>query len=605
MAGRNNFLLTLKATAVAILLVLGPTAGLQAEEALAAQSRLPQDVATEHALELPGRTLRFRATAGSFPLTNSKGKILAEMGYIAYTLDGMPAAERPVTFALNGGPGSASAWLQIGAIGPWRIRMEEAAASPSAPAPLLPNAETWLDFTDLVFIDPIGTGYSHIVASDEAADEQHEQRRRTGRTGSRDQGGPSYFWSVEGDVESISEVIQKWIQKNGRLSSPKLLVGESYGGFRSPKIARELQTEHGIALNALVLASPVLDFAGRRSSFPPMSYVSLLPSLAAAEMERHGVAVPRVGLRFVAVYSRNNYVEYLMGGPRDSAALDRIVAKVAEITGLPADKARRFGGRISGRIYTENVNQPAGKVASLYDASITGFDPDPMSGRSHYSDPFLTALKPPMTGAMLELYQSKLDYRTDRQYVKLSGKVNNSWIWGNSLTPPESMSDLREALAFDKRFRVIVAHGFTDLVTPYFASELVLDQLPAFGDRQRVSTVVYPGGHMFYSRNGSRKAFREDALNLVERIIVEANEAALISEPPKTGGRTGPEESAVPANPAEPALPEAADEPPTPPDASQSPPDRSSSLSSSGSRNPDVIVVKRGSAERRGLDGAR
>src|SRR5690606_27572072 len=133
MAGRNPFLPTLRATAVAVLLVLGPTANLFAEGAPATQTRLPQDVITEHVVELPGRTLRFTATAGSFPLTNSKGKVLAEMGYIAYTLDGMPADQRPVTFALNGGPGSASAWLQIGALGPWRIRMEQAAASPSAP----------------------------------------------------------------------------------------------------------------------------------------------------------------------------------------------------------------------------------------------------------------------------------------------------------------------------------------------------------------------------------------------------------------------------------------------------------------------------------------
>ena len=604
MAGRNPFLPTLRATAVAVLLVLGSTANLFAEGAPATQTRLPQDVITEHVVELPGRTLRFTATAGSFPLTNSKGKVLAEMGYIAYTLDGMPADQRPVTFALNGGPGSASAWLQIGALGPWRIRMEQAAASPSAPAPLLPNAETWLDFTDLVFIDPIGTGYSHIVASDNADDGKDEQRRRTGRAGSRDEGGPSYFWSIEGDVESISEVIQKWIQKNGRSASPKLYVGESYGGFRGPKIARELQSEHGIALNALVLASPVLDFAGRRSTHPPISYVSLLPSLAAAEMERHGEAITREALKDVEEYARTSYLEDLMRGPRDSAALDRIVAKVSEITGLSEDVVRRHGGRISGRIYTEHVNRPAGKIASLYDASITGFDPDPMSGRSHYSDPFLTALKAPMTGAMLELYQSKLDYRTDRPYVKISGKVNNSWIWGNSPTPPESMSDLREALALDKRFRVLVVHGYTDLVTPYFASELILDQLPAFGDRQRVTSVVYPGGHMFYSRDESRKAFREDAFNLVERIIVESNEAALLSGPPQTTGAAEPQEPAVPANPAEPAFPEGADEPPTAPNA-EAPPDQSSSRDTSDRRDPDVIVVKRGPAEGGRLYGAR
>src|SRR5690606_14949045 len=184
---------------------------------------------------------------------------------------------------------------------------------------------------------------------------------------------------------------------------------------------------------------------------------------------------------------------------------------------------RRHGGRITGRIYTEHVHGPAGRVASMYDASITGFDPDPTSDRSPYRDPFTAALGAPLTSAMQEIYASRLNYRTERSYEKLSREVNRNWIWGNSPTPPESVSDLQESLALDPRFRVLVVHGFTDLVTPYFASELVLDQIPSYGDRQRVNSIVYPGGHMFYSRDASRKAFREDVFNLVERIIVEAN----------------------------------------------------------------------------------
>lgn len=535
MADRNPILSMLRAAAVALVLVwVGPSFELRAQEAKTSESssRLPPDVVTEHSLELPGRTLRFKATAGSIPITNSKGKVLAEIGYVAYTLDGMPAAQRPVTFALNGGPGSASAWLHIGSLGPWRIKMEEAAASPSAPAPLLPNAETWLDFTDLVFIDPVGTGYSKIVSDAPVEDDaEAKKRRREGREGSKEEGGPSYFYSISGDIASISEVIQKWIYKNERLASPKLLVGESYAGFRGPKIARELQSEHGIALNALVLVSPVLDFSARRSTNPPVAYVSLLPSLAAAEMERRNEEVSRDRLRSVEEYARGDYLKDLMRGPRDSAALDRVVTRVAEITGLPEATVRRHGGRITGRIYSDEVNRPNGKIASLYDASITGLDPDPMSARGHYRDPFTTALNAPMTSAMLELYGSKLNYRTERPYVKLNGEVNRSWIWGNSPTPPEAVTDLRESLAIDQRMRVLVVHGYTDLVTPYFASELVLDQLPAFGEGQRVTSIVYPGGHMFYSRDGSRKDFREDAFNLVERIIVELNASSKPAEP--------------------------------------------------------------------------
>ena len=565
MVVRVSLLSVFRAAACALILAAAAPTALLAESAAPTQTsnRLPQDSVTEHVLELPGRTLRFKATAGSIPITNSKGKVLAEMGYVAYTLDGIPADDRPVTFALNGGPGAASSWLQIGSLGPWRINMEDAANAPSAPVPLIPNAETWLDFTDLVFIDPVGTGYSRFVTEQSDDGSPDKGNRRTRRAGSREEGGPAYFWSLEGDVESIAELIQAWVYKNNRLASPKLLVGESYGGFRGPKIAQELQSKHGIALNALVLVSPVLDFAVRRHSHPPIAYAALLPTLAAAEMERHGEEVTREVLKDVEEYARTSYLEDLMRGPRDTAALDRVVKKVAEITGLDEQTVRRHGGRISGRIYTEQVYGPAGKIASMYDASITGLDPDPTSGRSHYRDPFTTALKAPMTSAMLSLYASKLNYRTDRLYEGLSGEVNRNWIWGNSPTPPESVSDLRESLALDTRFRVLVAHGYTDLVTPYFASELVLDQLPAFGDRQRVTSVVYPGGHMFYSRDGSRKAFREDAFNLVERIIVEAN--AIKSEdsseprrqeavtPEPTPGPDGLPAARQPDSPAKPA----------------------------------------------------
>lgn len=534
MADGKPFLQFLRAVlASLVLLFAAPTASLNAQEAKPAEvvASLPPDVVTEHTLTLPDRTLRFNATAGSLPITNSKGEVLAEMGFVAYTLAGMPASQRPVTFALNGGPGSASAWLHIGTLGPWRIRMEEAAETPSAPAPLLPNAETWLDFTDLVFIDPVGTGYSRIKNDSDKNDAEEKKRRKEGREGSRDEGGPSYFWSISGDVDSISEFIQKWVYKNERLASPKLLVGESYGGFRGPKLARDLFSEKGIALNALILISPVLDFGGRRKSNPPLAYVSLLPSLAAAEMERRGEEVSRERLKSVEEYARGDYLEDLMRGPRDPAALQRVVSRVAEFTGLPEAVVKRHGGRISGRVYSDEVNRPNGMVASMYDASIRGLDPDPTSSRSSYRDPFTTALNAPMTTAMLELYRSKLNYRTDRPYVKLSNSVNRSWIWGNSPNPPESVGDLKEALALDQGLRVLVMHGYTDLVTPYFASELVLDELPGYGEGQRVGSIVYPGGHMFYSRDQSRKALREDAFNLVERIIVQTGDSTPAAPP--------------------------------------------------------------------------
>ena len=202
--------------------------------------RLPPDSTTKQTLVLPGRTLAFTATAGSIRLFDDKGEPQADIAYTAYRLDGADPVVRPVTFLFNGGPGAASAFLQFGAAGPWRLAIDGDGAVASASPDLQPNAETWLDFTDLVFIDPVGTGYSRFVAAGEDA------RKR--------------FYSIDGDVNSIAVTIRRWLEKSDRLLSPKFIVGESYGGIRGPKIVRELQVQQGVGVRGLVLLSPVLDF---------------------------------------------------------------------------------------------------------------------------------------------------------------------------------------------------------------------------------------------------------------------------------------------------------------------------------------------------------
>ena len=182
--------------------------------------RLPPASTTHHTLELPGRTLHFEATAGAILLTDEKHVPRAELAFVAFQLEDAERARRPVTFAFNGGPGYASAWLNVGAVGPWRIAIGGDATAPSASPEPMPNAETWLDFTDLVFIDPAGTGYSRVLASNP------EARRR--------------LWSVDGDIEYLAEAIRRWLDRFDRNVSPRYLLGESYGGFRVPRLAREL-----------------------------------------------------------------------------------------------------------------------------------------------------------------------------------------------------------------------------------------------------------------------------------------------------------------------------------------------------------------------------
>src|SRR3954468_14647577 len=216
----------------------GATAAASPEAA--EQHRLPPDSVTKHTLQLPGRTLAFTATAGSIRLFNDKGEPQADIAYTAYQLDGADTRTRPVTFLFNGGPGAASAWLQFGDAGPWRLSFSGDAASSSASPELSPNAETWLDFTDLVFMDPVSTGYSRFVATGD------EVRKR--------------FFSVDGDVNSLSAMIRRWLVKHDRLLSPKFVAGESYGGIRGPKIVNNLQLQQGVGVKGLILVSPVLDF---------------------------------------------------------------------------------------------------------------------------------------------------------------------------------------------------------------------------------------------------------------------------------------------------------------------------------------------------------
>src|SRR5262245_52005786 len=449
-------------------------------------SRLPAYSTTEHAVELPGRTLHFKATAGSIPLNDAEsGSLQAEVAFVAYV---QGDAGRPVTFLFNGGPGAASAYLNIGAVGPWRLPFDNISAS-ATPA-LLPNAETWLDFTDLVFIDPVLTGYSHIVANSD------NLRRQ--------------LLSVDGDADALAVVIRKWVERNGRQGAVKFVVGESYGGFRVPKVARALAGQQGVGVRGLVMISPVLDFGNfsqRRHN--PLSWVTRLPSMAATVMETTA-PFDRNALREAENYASGDYLRELMRGERDPEAIERMTPRVAALTGLDPALVKKLGARVDNSTFQRERNRARGTVASAYDPTITAFDPSPNSAQSRFSDPVLDAIGPPLTGAMTALYQGPLKWRVDQPYRLLNGEVNSQWNWGRGRAGPEVVDDLRNALASDRDLQTLVAHGASDLVTPYFGTQLILDPMPVFGTADRLKLTVYGGGHMFYSRDASRRAFRED-----------------------------------------------------------------------------------------------
>jgi carboxypeptidase C (cathepsin A) len=399
-----------------------------------------------------------------------------------------------VTFVFNGGPGAASAWLQLGAAGPWRLPINADAVTSSASPDLQPNAETWLDFTDLVFIDPVETGYSRFVATGE------DVRKR--------------FFSVDGDVNSIAVTIRRWLEKFDRLLSPKFVAGESYGGIRGPKIVRNLQTRQGVGVRGLILVSPLLDFR-EYSGSSLLQYVASLPSMAAVSREAKG-SVTRADMADVERYAQGDFLADLIKGAADAEATTRLADRVAALTGIDQAVSSRLAGRFDVAEFRREFDRRNGKVTGRYDASVSGFDPYPDSSSSHFGDPSSDPLVAPLTSAAVDLTTRKLNWRPDGPYELLNSAVEKAWDFGRGINPVESVSQLRQILALDPKLDLLVAHGLFDLATPYFGSKIQLDQLPAYASPERVKLVVYPGGHMFYSRDASRRAFRAEVQALMQ-----------------------------------------------------------------------------------------
>src|SRR5438034_8397726 len=442
----------------------GAGRGTAATPAAAEQHRLPPDSTTRQTLALPGRTLDFTATAGSIRIFDDKGEPQADIAYNSYQLEGTDRATRPVTFLFNGGPGASSAWLQFGDAGPWRISITGEGAVSSATPDLLPNAETWLDFTDLVFIDPVGTGYSRFVATGE------DVRKR--------------FFSIDGDVNSIAVTIRRWLEKYDRLLSPKFVVGESYGGIRGPKVVRELQTQQGVGVKGLILVSPLLDFR-EFSGSSLLQYVWSLPTMAAVARETKG-SITRADVADVESYARSDFLGDLIKGHADAEATTRLADRVAALTGIDPAVSRRLAGRFDVSEFRRELDRRNGKVRGRYDASVSGFDPYPDSSSHHFDDPSGEPLIAPLTSAAVDLTKRKLDWKPDGPYELLSRTVERSWDFGRGLNPPQSISQLREMLASDPKLKLLVGHGLFDLATPYFGTKILLDQLPAYASPERV-----------------------------------------------------------------------------------------------------------------------
>ena len=452
---------------------------------------LPADAHTQQSIELNGKTLHYTVTVGALPVRDADGKTAGQVVLTAYTVEG---DNRPVTFAFNGGPGASSVYLNFGAIGPKHLNVGNEGDSPSDPATLADNPGTWLDFTDLVFIDPVGTGFSRSSVPEADA--------------------KKLFYSTQADIEYLSRIVYDWLVKNGRLGAKKYLVGESYGGYRGPRITHYLQSELGVAMNGVVLVSPYLNpTLEDNGDLSPVPWMVTLPSIAAAHLERENKLTPQT-MADVIAYTRGEYATTLLKGRSDPDAQQKMIQRVTELSGLDPAFVKYSGGRLETGAYLREAWREQGKLGSVYDSNVTSFDPFPFAPEQRANDPILASIIAPVTTAMVDFVTRIVGWKVDARYNALSYDVARQWDRSGNDLRRGAVPDLREAVAADPKLRVLIVHGWNDLSCPFMGSILTVDQMPVMGDPTRVAVREYPGGHMFYTREPSRMALRKDVMEM-------------------------------------------------------------------------------------------
>lgn len=467
---------------------------------------LPADKTVRQSAMIGGRRIAYDATVGKISVRDDKGKEIGQVVYTSYVAAGSgkggAATNRPVTFAFNGGPGASSVFLNLGAVGPKRVQFGAQGNAPSDAPITTDNPNSWLDFTDLVFIDPVGTGFSRSLIDEEKTKKA--------------------FYANDPDIKYLSKVIYDWLVTAGRLRSPKYVMGESYGGYRAPRIAYELQSQIGVGVNGIVMVSPYLDPASGdgATALSPLPWMIALPSMAAAHLEQQKQLTP-AAMADVEAYTRGAFATDLLRGRTDPQAVSRLVANVSRLTGLDPGLVQKLGGRVDSATFLREIHRADGTIGSIYDSNVTAFDPFPWSAARQSSDPILDALIAPTTSAMVDFMTREVGWKTDARYHALSYEVNAAWDRGKPDDTP--VTDLRKAIANDPRMAVMIVHGWDDLSCPFFASRLIVDQLPSFGAVERVKLTVYPGGHMFYSREDSGAAFKRDARTIYGGGALPAN----------------------------------------------------------------------------------
>lgn len=455
-----------------------------------------ETVITKHVVKINGTDVPYQAVAGNLLIKDEQGRVKASIFYIAYHKEGSDLSSRPITFCFNGGPGSSSVWLHMGVFGPKRVLLKDKEET-VPPVQIVDNEFSILDLTDLVFIDPVSSGFSRAAPGEDA----------------------KQFHGVEEDVHSIGNFIRLYTTKYNRWNSPKYLAGESYGTTRAASLAAYLHEDRNLYLNGIILLSSILNyqtvFEGQGGNDLP--YILALPSFTAAAWY-HQKLSPSLQRDFKKTleesknFAINEYCSALMKGekisPEEKA---KIVQKLTELTGLSADFIDRCGLRISARRFSKELLREQKRTIGRFDSRFVGIDSDALGEGTEY-DPSFNAIFGAFTAAFNTYLRNDLNMVQDEEYIIIA-KVT-PWNYGKTCNQFLDVADnVREMITRNPALKVFVAKGYYDLATPFFATDYTFDHLcldPTL--RNHVSLYDYEAGHMMYIHKPSLMKFKQDFL---------------------------------------------------------------------------------------------
>ncbi|HET7269183.1 MAG TPA: peptidase S10 [Oleiagrimonas sp.] len=483
----------------------------------------PQSSVTTGSVSVEGHNIDYKAVAGTLVLHkngDSTGEPTVSMFYTAYFKKGAEADKRPVTFIYNGGPGSATVWLHMGAWGPQRIVTADHTHTAAAPYKLVNNKYSLLDASDLVFIDAPGAGFSRLIADAKDPKKRAKQMKERKKK----------IYSVNGDAHAFAQFIQLFLSKYGRWNSPKYLFGESYGTTRSAVLSKLLENRNAVDLNGVILLSQILNFdlsidGPERNPGVDLPYALGLPTFAATAWYHHKLpnrpAELKPFLDKVEHYALTDYMQALLKGNDISASEKQAVAQqLHEFTGLPVNYLLKADLRVNGAMFEHELLTNGGDITGRLDSRFKGPAMDPMAKGRHY-DPQSMAISAAYVGAFNNYVRKTLDYGKGQHY-RLFADID-SWDfhhtarWGKGGTL-NVMGDLARTMKANPNLQIMLAGGYYDLATPYFTAEYEMKHLPIPASLEKnISFHWYPSGHMVYAHVPSLKKLHDDVAKFIDR----------------------------------------------------------------------------------------